>query len=492
MRFRRLAAFAAAAAALTACDGLKEAFTAHVDVAARAGSQELSVTRLGDLLGGSKLQVPVSKDNARVLAELWVGYQLLGLAAARGDSLADSATVMQAARSFVDNSKIQRLMDSVSKTWSVDTAGAEAAYNAAEGGLYAARHILFGGQDMTPQQRDSAKRVADQVRAQLTNENFAQMVSRYSSEPGAGERGGMLGVYPKSAMVPQFSDAVAALKPGEISPVFETQFGWHIAQRLPYAMIRDQFAAQYGRASMQKAESTYLAGLATRAKLEVDDDAAAKVKAAAADLDAARDDDAALASYQGGKLTLGEMVQMIQGAQGPAAAQQILAAPDSLITDFVEEIARRELLVQEAERAGIDIPAEDRARIVTEWTGLVTQLWEQLGVTPASLADSGKSVADRERIAAARVESYLDRMMAGQAQLVQVPQVLSGVLRDKFEGSIKTAGIDRAVERAQKVRASADSAATAAQPSTAVPLPAPPAGQPQPGTPAPGGAPQQP
>ena len=42
---------AAAAIVLAACDGFKEAMTAHVDVVARAGSQELSVTRLAELLG---------------------------------------------------------------------------------------------------------------------------------------------------------------------------------------------------------------------------------------------------------------------------------------------------------------------------------------------------------------------------------------------------------------------------------------------------------
>jgi hypothetical protein len=472
MRIRSLAAFIAAAGLLTACDGLKEAFTAHVDVAARAGSQELSVTRLGELLGASKLQVPVSKENARVLADLWVSYQLLGVAAARGDSLGDTATVMAAARSFLDNAKIQRLMDSVSRTWKADTA-TEAAYVSAEGGLYAARHILLGTENLNPAQKDSVRRVADQVRAQVTAENFPQMAAKYTTEPGGGQRGGMLGVYPRQMMVPQFSDAVAALKPGEISPVFETQFGFHIAQRLPYALAREQFAQQYGRSSLQRAESTYTASLIRNAKLEVEKDAAAKVKEAAADFDANRDEDDAIATYEGGELTVGEMVQAVQGAQGPAAAQQIIAAPDSLVRDFVQELARRELLVREADRAKIDMPAEDRARLIGEWKQLVTSMWTQLGITPTQLADSGKTDGDRTRIAAARVEAYLDRMMAGQAQLVQVPPVLAGALRDKFEGRLNTAGIDRAVENAQKVRAAADSAQTAAQPSTAIPLPKP-------------------
>ena len=45
------------ASTLVACDGLKEALTAHVDVVARASSQELSVTRLGDMLGNAKIGV---------------------------------------------------------------------------------------------------------------------------------------------------------------------------------------------------------------------------------------------------------------------------------------------------------------------------------------------------------------------------------------------------------------------------------------------------
>jgi hypothetical protein len=293
----------------------------------------------------------------------------------------------------------------------------------------------------------------------------------------------MLGVYPRPMMVPQFSDAVAALKPGEISPVFETQFGFHIAQRLPYALAREQFAQQYGRSSLQRAESTYTASLISNAKLEIEKDAAAKVKEAAADFDANRDEDDAIATYEGGELTVGEMVQAVQGAQGPAAAQQIIAAPDSLVRDFVQELARRELLVREADRAKIDMPAEDRTRLISEWKQLVTSMWTQLGITPTQLADSGKTDGDRSRIAAARIEAYLDRMMAGQAQLVQVPPVLAGALRDKFEGRLNTAGIDRAVESAQKVRAAADSAQTAAQPSTAIPLPQP--DQKAPGAPAP-------
>src|ERR671933_2705015 len=136
MMTRRIPTLAVAAGMtlVIGCDGLKEAFTAHVDVAARAGSQDLPVPRLAELLGGSKLGVPVTRENAGILADLWTNYQLMGLAAARGDSLNDPKTVEDAAAGFIASVRVRKLMDSVSKTWPHDT-GYAAAYAQAAGGL---------------------------------------------------------------------------------------------------------------------------------------------------------------------------------------------------------------------------------------------------------------------------------------------------------------------------------------------------------------------
>src|SRR3712207_7833947 len=45
----------------------------------------------------------------------------------------------------------------------------------------------------------------------------------------------------------------------------------------------------------------------------------------------------------------------------------------------------------------------------------------------------------------------------GQAQPVQIPPVVQAVLMDKYDAKINQQGVDRAFERAQKVRATADS-----------------------------------
>src|SRR5215470_17986949 len=142
MRPLRFLPLAASILAVTACNGLKEALTAHVDVVARAGSQELSVNRLGDLLGNAKIQVPVNRETAAILADIWTGYQQMAYAAANGDSLNDRKAIDLALAPMANATRLNMFMDSIAKTFKVDS-GSEAAYNQAAGGLIAARHILI-------------------------------------------------------------------------------------------------------------------------------------------------------------------------------------------------------------------------------------------------------------------------------------------------------------------------------------------------------------
>jgi hypothetical protein len=105
-------------------------------------------------------------------------------------------------------------------------------------------------------------------------------------------------------------------------------------------------------------------------------------------------------------------------------------------------------------------------------------VWQGLAIDPKSLADSAKTVPERERLASTRVEGFMDRVMSGQAQLVPIPVPLANALAEKFESSINRAGLDRATERAMKIRASADSARAAQQPRSEVPIPGVPGGPP--------------
>ncbi len=60
---------------------------------------------------------------------------------------------------------------------------------------------------------------------------FEDIVAIYSDEPGAAQRGGDLGTFPRGAMVPEFQNALENIGVGQVSEVVESQFGYHIIWR---------------------------------------------------------------------------------------------------------------------------------------------------------------------------------------------------------------------------------------------------------------------
>jgi hypothetical protein len=141
-------------------------------------------------------------------------------------------------------------------------------------------------------------------------------------------------------------------------------------------------------------------------------------------------------------------------------------------------------VIRQADSAGVKLDPQELAQIRGEFTSGITQAWMELGIDPKTLADSGgRSVAERERFAAARIDEYLDKLLAQQARFVDIPKPVQLALRKQYEADVKAAGLDRAVERAQKIRATADSTAAAREPRSAVPMPGAPGGPGGPGAP---------
>ncbi len=282
-----LAAAAAFVVTATACAGLKEAMSAHVDTAAKAGSQELSVDRLAKLLG--EATVPPRKDVAQAIANAWVDYELLGQTAAKGDTVVTDKALDSALWAPISSLKAKKYYEMVSKDWGTpDTASARKMFE--NGDILAASHILILTKGEPADQKAAAKKKIDALRAQATSANFAALAKANSQDTPSAARGGSLGLFKKGAMVPQFEQALLALKPGEISPVIETEYGYHIIRRPTYDEVKDELLQASKGRSMQVAESTFVAKLQSDGKIDMEKDAATTARVVVADPDAHRND----------------------------------------------------------------------------------------------------------------------------------------------------------------------------------------------------------
>lgn len=60
--------------------------------------------------------------------------------------------------------------------------------------------------------------------------DFAEMAREFSDDPGSAANGGELGFFERGEMVREFEEVAYQLKPGEISEIVRTDFGFHIIQ----------------------------------------------------------------------------------------------------------------------------------------------------------------------------------------------------------------------------------------------------------------------
>jgi peptidyl-prolyl cis-trans isomerase D len=139
-----------------------------------------------------------------------------------------------------------------------------------------ARHILIKSADTDPKAaQDAALARAQSVLKQLkSGGDFATLAKKFSDDPGSKERGGELGRFGRAQMVPEFSNAAFAAKPGEIVGPVKTKFGFHLIQvekktaagLRPIEEIRPQLTAYVSRQKSESALQSFAQGLEKEAR----------------------------------------------------------------------------------------------------------------------------------------------------------------------------------------------------------------------------------
>ena len=141
-----------------------------------------------------------------------------------------------------------------------------------------ASHILLGvDEKATAEEKKAAKEKAEKLRKELAGgADFAALAKGNSTCPSS-QQGGDLGYFGKGQMVPAFEKAAFALKPGEISDVVETQFGYHIIkltekkapEKVDFNEVRPRIEEYLKNQKIVAAVSAYLEEARKSAKIEM-------------------------------------------------------------------------------------------------------------------------------------------------------------------------------------------------------------------------------
>jgi peptidyl-prolyl cis-trans isomerase D len=251
--------------------------------------------------------------------------------------------------------------------------------------------------------------------------------------------------------------------------------------------------------ALQTADSAYIAQLEAAGNIQFKPNAVATIKEAAKDLDAHRADKTVIATSKAGDFTVSRLTRWLEAfQQREDLGKRLQTAPDSIVISFAKNVLRNELVLHQADSAKITLTPDEMKELHNRFAEVVVQSWDQLGINPKTLADSAKTVSAREKLASARVNAYLDKLMQQQAGFVQVPPPLEQLMKQKYNVTINGAAMDKAVASSAALKSKSDSLRAKNAPPTEVPMGGmqmPPQGAPAPAPaapPAPAPAPPKP
>jgi peptidyl-prolyl cis-trans isomerase C len=123
----------------------------------------------------------------------------------------------------------------------------------------------------------AAREIREQVKADPSK--FADIAKEKSTDKTSGAKGGDLGMFGPGRMVPEFERAAFALKPGEISEIVKTQYGFHVititdrkeGERRPFDQVKEQIKATLRNKAIQEQSEKRYADLRASANAKVDD-----------------------------------------------------------------------------------------------------------------------------------------------------------------------------------------------------------------------------
>ena len=142
-----------------------------------------------------------------------------------------------------------------------------------------ASHILI----TAPKTADAATKAQAKAKAEAilkeikAGKDFATLAKQNSQDPGSAANGGDLGFFQQGQMVGPFNDTAFSLKPGTVSGVVETVFGYHIikviekqpGRTVPLEEVKPKIEQFLEAQNREKQTGVFVNGLRAKGKVEI-------------------------------------------------------------------------------------------------------------------------------------------------------------------------------------------------------------------------------
>ena len=433
-----------AAVAISGCAKGREIFTLHADQAAEAAGQHLKGERLAQVLTSTK-GLRVNKEAAEFIAGLWVDYTLFAQSIAAGKSLTDSATIAEVMWPEIAEIRGTRWHDSlVARRTKARPETADSVYHADS--IRVLQQILFS---VSPTAELPVKQAArKQAEATLgrikRGADFGKLAEELTGDPTGKRDHGFVPPSPRGRFVTAFDSAAWLLPPGGLSGIVETPFGYHIIRRPPADEVRGRILDWLNQGESIRLDSVYMDSLAVGRKLKVASGAQVAIRRAMGDREGARGSGKTLVSYRGGELTLGEFLRWIRALPTQYAAQ-LQTADDTTLSNVASVIAKNRLLLEEADSAHVQLTDLEWKSLQQRYTGSLDTLRLSMGLG-SDVSDPSVPAPERAKVAALKLDTYLDQIIAGKLRPRPLPAQLSSVLRARGGYEISQAGVARGLE----------------------------------------------
>jgi len=142
-----------------------------------------------------------------------------------------------------------------------------------------ARHILIKVAKDAPEDKVAeAKKKIEEIKKQLdAGGDFAELAKNYSQDEGSAQNGGDLGFFGRGRMVKEFEEAAFGLKPGQISEIVRSEYGFHIikveereeGENKTLDDVKEQVKTDWSEEQRRKRFEDWLKDVKDRATIEI-------------------------------------------------------------------------------------------------------------------------------------------------------------------------------------------------------------------------------